>query len=65
MGQLIESNSVLAVGLTLNIASTLNSLENNTTSNDSSSMDTSKQVSMPFTKFFKTVKRSVLLVHAH
>ena len=43
MGQLFESNSVLAVGLTSNIASTLNSL-GNTTSNDSSSTDTSKQV---------------------
>ena len=46
---LFESgNSALAVGLTSNIASTLNTLEKNTTSNDSSSTqqsDSSKQVS--------------------
>ena len=50
MGQLLESNSVLAIGLASNIASTLNSLGTNTTSNDSSSMDASKQVSMTLKK---------------
>jgi hypothetical protein len=50
MQDLFESgNSVLAVGLASNIASTLNTVEQNTTSNDSSSTqesDSSKQVRM-------------------
>ena len=52
MEQLFESNAVLAIGLASNIATTLNSLGRNDTSNDSSSIDASKQVSaeMPLTK---------------
>ena len=48
MAKLFETgNSVLAIGLAANVASTLNSLQDNTTSNDSSSTpqkDSSKQV---------------------
>ena len=52
MEKLLESNAVLAIGLASNIATTLNSLGRNDTSNDSSSIDASKQVSaeMPLTK---------------
>ncbi len=50
MGELFETgNSALAIGLASNIVFTLNGLEQNTTSNDSSSThqkDASKQVRM-------------------